>query len=132
MKLYRLYRFCKTTQKFSKFSNSYFFSKVWTLAYPNIEIYAHLNNGHGKPIFSWFGMCIKWLAACIKPGVHNGLKSHIQSNFKCYLHNYYGFQIFLHVSFTHSLEVIEPISEPVLQMALELINNHLISVKQKR
>lgn len=26
-------------------------------------------------------MCIKWLAACIKPGVHNGLKAYIESNF---------------------------------------------------
>ena len=30
------------------------------------------------------------------------------------------------------LEATEPVSEPVTQMALELINNHLISVQQKR
>ena len=28
--------------------------------------------------------------------------------------------------------VSEPVSEPVTQMAVELINNHLISVQQKR
>ena len=31
-----------------------------------------------------------------------------------------------------ALEVTEPVSEPVTQMAVELINNHLISVQQKR
>jgi hypothetical protein len=31
-----------------------------------------------------------------------------------------------------ALEATEPVSEPVTQMAVELINNHLISVQQKR
>jgi hypothetical protein len=31
-----------------------------------------------------------------------------------------------------ALEATEPISELVTQMAVELINNHLISVQQKR
>ena len=36
------------------------------------------------------------------------------------------------VSLLLALEATEPESEPVTQMALELINNHLISVQQKR
>ena len=36
------------------------------------------------------------------------------------------------VSSVLALEVTEPVSEPVTQMAVELINNHLISVQQKR
>ena len=31
-----------------------------------------------------------------------------------------------------ALEATEPVSEPVTQMAVELINNHLISVQRKR
>ena len=31
-----------------------------------------------------------------------------------------------------ALEATEPVPEPVTQMAVELINNHLISVQQKR
>ena len=34
------------------------------------------------------------------------------------------------VSSLLALEATEPVSEPVTQMALELINNHLISVQQ--
>ena len=36
------------------------------------------------------------------------------------------------VSSVLALDATEPVSEPVAQMALELINNHLISVQQKR
>ena len=36
------------------------------------------------------------------------------------------------VSSILALEATEPVSEPVTQMAVELINNHLISVQQKR
>ena len=37
------------------------------------------------------------------------------------------------VSLVLALEATEPVvSEPVTQMAVELINNHLISVQQKR
>ena len=36
------------------------------------------------------------------------------------------------VNWPLALEETEPVSEPVIQMALELINNHLISVQQKR
>ena len=36
------------------------------------------------------------------------------------------------VSSAIALEATEPVSEPVTQMAVELINNHLISVQQKR
>ena len=36
------------------------------------------------------------------------------------------------VSSVLALEATEPVSEPVTQMAVELINNHLISVQQKR
>ena len=36
------------------------------------------------------------------------------------------------VSSLSALGATEPVSEPVTQMALELINNHLISVQQKR
>ena len=36
------------------------------------------------------------------------------------------------VSLLLVLEATEPVSEPVTQMAVELINNHLISVHQKR
>ena len=36
------------------------------------------------------------------------------------------------VSSVQALEATEPVSEPVTQMAVELINNHLISVQQKR
>ena len=36
------------------------------------------------------------------------------------------------VSSVQVLEATEPVSEPVTQMAVELINNHLISVQQKR
>ena len=35
------------------------------------------------------------------------------------------------VSLVLALEAIEPVSEMVTQMAVELINNHLISVQQK-
>ena len=35
------------------------------------------------------------------------------------------------VSLLLALEATEPVPEPVTQMALELINNHLISVQQK-
>ena len=36
------------------------------------------------------------------------------------------------VSSVLALDATEPLSEPVTQMAVELINNHLISVQQKR
>ena len=36
------------------------------------------------------------------------------------------------VSSLLALEATELVSEPVTQMALELINNHLISIQQKR
>ena len=36
------------------------------------------------------------------------------------------------VSSVLALEATEPVSEPVTQMAVELINNHIISVQQKR
>ena len=36
------------------------------------------------------------------------------------------------ISLLQALEATEPVSEPVPQMALELINNHFISVQQKR
>ena len=36
------------------------------------------------------------------------------------------------VSSVLALEATEPVSELVTQMAVELINNHLISVQQKR
>ena len=36
------------------------------------------------------------------------------------------------VSSVLALEATEPVSEPVTHMAVELINNHLISVQQKR
>ena len=36
------------------------------------------------------------------------------------------------VSSPLAIEANEPVSEPVTQMALELINKHLISVQQKR
>ena len=36
------------------------------------------------------------------------------------------------VSSVLAQEATEPVSEPVTQMAVELINNHLISVQQKR
>ena len=36
------------------------------------------------------------------------------------------------VSSVIALEGTAPVSEPVTQMAVELINNHLISVQQKR
>ena len=36
------------------------------------------------------------------------------------------------VSLVLALEATEPVSEPVAQMAVELINNHLILVQQKR
>ena len=36
------------------------------------------------------------------------------------------------VSLVLALEATEPVSEPVTQMAVELINNYLISVEQKR
>ena len=36
------------------------------------------------------------------------------------------------VSLVLALEATEPVSEPVTQMAVELINNHLILVQQKR
>ena len=36
------------------------------------------------------------------------------------------------VSSVVALEATEPVSEPGFQMAVELINNHLISVQQKR
>ena len=36
------------------------------------------------------------------------------------------------VSLVLALEATEPVSELVTQMAVELINNHLISVQQKR
>ena len=36
------------------------------------------------------------------------------------------------VSSVLALEATEPVSEPVTQMAVELINNHLMSVQQKR
>ena len=36
------------------------------------------------------------------------------------------------VSSVPALEATEPVSEPVTQMAVELINNHLISVQQTR
>ena len=36
------------------------------------------------------------------------------------------------VSSLLALEATEPVSEPVTHMALELTNNHLISVQQKR
>ena len=36
------------------------------------------------------------------------------------------------VSSVLALDANEPVSEPVAQMALELINNHLISVHKKR
>ena len=36
------------------------------------------------------------------------------------------------VSSPLALEATEPESEPITQMALELINNHLILVQQKR
>ena len=36
------------------------------------------------------------------------------------------------VSLVLALEAAEPVSEPVTQMAVELINNHLISVQQER
>ena len=36
------------------------------------------------------------------------------------------------VSSILALEATEPVSEPVTQMAVELINNHIISVQQKR
>ena len=35
------------------------------------------------------------------------------------------------VSSVLALEATEPVSEPVTQMAVELINNHLISVQEK-
>ena len=36
------------------------------------------------------------------------------------------------VSLVLALEATEPVSEPITQMAVELINNHFISVQQKR
>ena len=36
------------------------------------------------------------------------------------------------VSYVLALEATEPVSEPVTQMTVEVINNHLISVQQKR
>ena len=36
------------------------------------------------------------------------------------------------ISSVLALEATELVSEPVTQMAVELINNHLISVQQKR
>ena len=36
------------------------------------------------------------------------------------------------VGLSLALEATEPVSELVTEMALELINNHLISVQQKR
>ena len=36
------------------------------------------------------------------------------------------------VSLVLALEATEPVSEMVTQMSVELINNHLISVQQKR
>ena len=49
----------------------------------------------------------------------------------------YIVQILVHshfdlVSWLLALEATEPVSEPVTQMAVELINNHLISIQQKR
>ena len=54
-----------------------------------------------------------------------------------HLHSRYLVQILVHsyfylVSFLLALIATEPVPEPVTQMALELINNHLISVQQKR
>ena len=50
---------------------------------------------------------------------------------------FYIVQILVHsqfelISLPLALEVTEPVSEPITQIALELINNHLISVQQKR
>ena len=36
------------------------------------------------------------------------------------------------VSLVLALEATEPVSEPVTQMAVELVNNHLITVQHKR
>ena len=54
-----------------------------------------------------------------------------------HLHSRYVVQILVHshfdlISLPLALEATELVSEPVTQMALELINNHLISVQQKR
>ena len=53
------------------------------------------------------------------------------------LHSRYLVQILVQshfelVSSVLALEATEPVSEPVTQMAVELINNHLTSVQQKR
>ena len=54
-----------------------------------------------------------------------------------HLHSRYIVQILVHshfylVSLLPALEATELVSEPVTQMAVELINIHLISVQQKR
>ena len=54
-----------------------------------------------------------------------------------YLHSKYVVQILVQshfdlVSLSLALEATEPVSELVTEMALELINNHLISVQQKK
>ena len=54
-----------------------------------------------------------------------------------HLHSRYIVQILVHshfdlVSSPLALEATEPVSEPVTQMVVELINIHLISVQQKR
>ena len=54
-----------------------------------------------------------------------------------HLPTFYIVQILVHlhfdlVSWLLPLEATEPVSEPLLEMAVEMINIHLISVQQKR
>ena len=48
-----------------------------------------------------------------------------------YIHSRYIVQILVHSHFDLALEATEPVYEPVTQTTVELINIHLISVKQK-
>ena len=66
-------------------------------------------------------------AVYLRPREENGLWS-----WGCFIYILDSSSHFELVSSVLALEATEPVSEPVNQMAVELINNHLISVQQKR
>ena len=96
----------------------------WFFSYLRIRTSKYIVEGQQG---HWWQHSRKLLRRC-KKQVHIGL-FHLHSRYLAQILVQSHFEL---VSLVLALEATELVSEPLTQMAVELINNHLILVQQKR